>query len=563
MGLFQTTSSNFRNLLAMAALALAVPSGPALGQEVAALFAEGRSAEGAAAFQAACAAGDSLTLEALWKDIRGLATSAEVEDWDTRPSASRCAMLGDMLAERAMLAGLTVSERLAIHYERLKRARADWGLRSKRVQAGAADSLGRHPDLMFDDRGLIYLRMGEPDEVAYTIAGLDGGMGNRMEGWRYDRPERPRIFFFSPISQMGVGVEDFRLLDAPWRAVGGVHAATQLEIVDLAEIDAAGYGESPLKDLLLSFQGLDPYYATLAYRSLRGGTSLLQDLAEDRRKTMGDIKFAADSVPDAPDLDPSLRFAWERLRFFNPTATGTVLWLVAAARGGDLTVEEDTDGQNVYRVDLLAAVQTGSTVRRDSVRSVVRLPSALGDEDAVISRIPVSIGPGEHPFTLMVKDGNAEDGPVGNWTRGVATGLAPSDLPEISDIAVAADSGGTWTRDGETFLAVTPSHVTGPDGEIHLYFEVYGVSADSPYSVEIRVVPEGLAERVWEIAAGETAFRVSFASEMPASGGIGSHHLRLDLSDTPTGAYTLGIRITETETGRQSLPATTPVVRPD
>ena len=547
---------------ALAGLALALLPGHALGQEVASLFTEGETAQGAAAFQAACATGDSLTLEALWTDIRGLATPAELEEWETRPSPTRCALLENMLAERAMLAGLTVPERLGVHYQRLARARADWGLRRKRVQAGAADSLGRHPDLMFDDRGFIFLRMGEPDEVAYAIT-RSGNMGNRVEGWRYDRPEGARIFFFSPISIMGVGVEDFRLLDAPWRAVGGDHAATQLEIVDLADIEIDGYGDSPLKDLFLSFQGLDPYYATLAYRSVRGGTSLLQDLNEERQRTMADIRFAADSVPDAPDLDPSLRFAWERLRFFNPSSGGTVVWLVAAARGGDLTGEVDTEGRSVYRLDLVAAVQTGNAVSRDSVRSVVRVPRALGDEDAVISRIPASIGPGEHPFTLMAIDGNAEDGRAGNWARGVVSGLSPSDLPEISDIAVAADSGGTWTRDGETFLAVTPSHVTGPDGEIHLYFEVYGVAAASPYSVEVRVVPEALSGRIWDVAAGQAAFRVAFESEMPAAGGIGAHHLRVDLSDTAPGTYMLGIRINVAATGRQSLPTTTTVVLPD
>ena len=540
-------------------LALLAPIASAAGQDPAAGLADGFAAD----LSAECARGDSLKLEALWTDIRGLATSSELEEWEARPTSTRCAMLGDMLAERAMLAGLTVPERLAVHYQRLARARADWGLRSKRVQAGAADSIGRHPDLMFDDRGFIYLRMGEPDEVAYAIAGPDDSMGNRVEGWRYDRPEGARIFFFSPVSITGVGVEDFRLLDAPWRAVGEKYAATQLDLVDLADIEIEGYGESPLKNLLLSFQGLDPYYATLAYRSVRGGTSLLQDLNEERLRTMGDIKFASDSVPDAPDLDPVLRFAWERLRFFNPASGGTVVWLVAAARGEDLTEEVDAEGRSVYRLDLVAAVQLGNAVSRDSVRIETRLPMTLGDEDALVSRIPVSVGPGEHPFTLVVKDGNAEDGPAGNWARGVAIGLAPSDLPEISDIAVAADSGGTWTRDGETFLAASPSHVTGPDGEIHLYFEVYGVSAASPYSVEIRVVPEESADRMWEIAAGEAAFRMSFASEMPATGGIGSHHLRVDLSDTPAGAYTLGIRINETATGRQSLPTVTPVLRPD
>jgi hypothetical protein len=68
---------------------------------------------------------------------------------------------------------------------------------------------------------------------------------------------------------------------------------------------------------------------------------------------------------------------------------------------------------------------------------------------------------------------------------------------------------------------------------------------------------------MWELAPGETAFRVSFPSEMPAMGGIGPHHLRLDLSDSEAGAYTLGVRITDAEYDRMSLPTTTPVVRPD
>jgi hypothetical protein len=504
------------------------------------------------AFRTTCATGDSLALEALWIDIRGLATPTELEDWETRPVASRCEMLGDMLAERALRSGLTVDERLTVHYERLEKVHADWGLKRKRVQAGAVDSIGRHPDLMFDDRGLIYLRMGDPDEVAYAIAG--GDMGNRVEGWRYDRPGGQRIFFFSPVTQMGVGVEDFRLLDAPWRSVGGHYGATPLQIVD-------GLPREWLRDLYLSFQGLDPHYTTLAYRVESGDTSLLQDLTEERSRTLGDVQFATDSIPDAPLVGSSVRLAWERLRFFNPSTGATWVWLLVAAPAGDLTEEVDPAGQSVYRLDLTATVQIGPTVLKDSVRTVVRTPVPLGNADAVVARIPISIGPDTHPFTLVIRDGNAADGRAGNWGSGSASGLAPSDLPELSDIAVAADSGGAWTRDGEIFLALTPSHLTGPDGHIHLYFEVYGVADGAPYTVEARVVPWEQADRMWEISAGETAFRVSFASEMPRSGGIGRHHMRLDLSGSAGGAYTLGIRITETETGRQTLPATTPVVR--
>jgi len=44
-------------------------------------------------------------------------------------------------------------------------------------------------------------------------------------------------------------------------------------------------------------------------------------------------------------------------------------------------------------------------------------------------------------------------------------------------------------------------------------------------------------------------------------GGISPHHLRLDLADTPDGANVIGVRVTDADSGRQSLPVTTPLVR--
>jgi len=205
----------------------------------------------------------------------------------------------------------------------------------------------------------------------------------------------------------------------------------------------------------------------------------------------------------------------------------------------------------------------GTAVTVDSSLTEVRPNRALADDDAVVARIPVTVGPGSYPFTLVLRDGNDPERDSGNWTRGSVAGMLPSDLPEVSDLAVAADSGGIWTRDGVTFLAVSPSHITTPDGWLHLYFEVYGLRDGAPYDVEIRVVPEGDAERIWAITPGDLAYRASFASEMPGASGIGPHHLRMDLSDTPAGAYVLGVRVTDMDSGLQSLPATTPVLIQD
>ena len=540
-------------------------------------FLEGRPAEATAAFRTACATGDSLTLEALWSDLRGLATSDELADWKRRPVTHRCSLLAEMLADRALRSAMPVHERLALHYARLELARSEWRLPGPRVQAGAADSLTRHPDLELDDRGFIYLRLGKPDEVAYAIAG-ETGIGNRVEGWRYDRPEGPRIFFFAPITRLSVGIWDFRLLDAPWRALGDRFAANPLDLVNMADLALAGsggYGDLSARDvlpsnpltfgdlprLMLSFQGLDPAYATLSYRAVRGGTSLLGDLAAERAARLKDVAFAADSAPDAPDVDPRLGFAWERLRFLNPASGSTTAWMLVAVPAKDLRGLEGVDGLTSYGVDVVTAIRRAAGVEMDSARTGVESRGALGDGEAVIGRIPLSVGAGEHPFTIVVRDANTSEPAIGNWTRGTFNGLAPSGLPEVSDIAVAADSGGLWTRDGVTYLAVSPMHVTTPDGTIHVYFEVYGVPAASPYTVDVRIVPEEASDRLWQVGTEQLAFRLSFPSQMPAAGGIATHHLRLDLSDSPAGLYALGIRVAEDGTSRESLPATTPIIR--
>lgn len=139
-------------------------------------------------------------------------------------------------------------------------------------------------------------------------------------------------------------------------------------------------------------------------------------------------------------------------------------------------------------------------------------------------------------------------------------GVYGSLLPALSDIAVAPDSGGAWTRDGRIFLPITAAHATRPDGTVHLYFEVYGIRPGAGYDVELRLVEEDDADRIWRLDQDDLAFRLVFSSEMSDDGsGIGRHHLRLDFSDSREGAYLLGVQVTKPQTGERSLPVVTPI----
>jgi len=555
--------------LAVLALGTSSPTDPRRGlveaERARLLFADGRPVEGAAAFRSACATDETLALESLWTDLRGLATPAEFAAWESTSAESRCTLLRQMVAERAWRTGLRVRDRLALHYARLEWVRGEWRIPAPRLETGDDDTFGRRPDLEFDDRGLIYLRMGVPDQVGRAIAGRDSTTGTWVEGWQYDRPEGHRAFYLASQMRTATGKPDFRLLDEPWRTATGEFAGDQMDIVtDLAVKQAVGaLTLGPMEEMYRQLGGIDPYTTPGTQRTLRQTRALLDVMDVEREQTAIDIAFAVDSVPDAPQLLPTVRFGWEHLRFFDPANGNTTLWVLVAVLAGDLQPVVDANGWSTYDADVTVAARDGTGVSTDSVRTSVRLPGELNPESGLVAGVSVSAPPGVHPFTVVVRDGNAVGRPTGNWRRDSVTGLVPTGLPEISDIAVAADSGGSWSRDGDTFIAISPSHVTGPDGDIHIYFEVYGIPDGAAYTVEVRVVPEELADRTWELATGETTFGLSFPSEMPPSGGLGSHYLQIDLSDTQAGSYTIGIRITEDETGRQSLPATTPVIRPE
>jgi hypothetical protein len=150
---------------------------------------------------------------------------------------------------------------------------------------------------------------------------------------------------------------------------------------------------------------------------------------------------------------------------------------------------------------------------------------------------------------------------AGNWQRDtIVVPELPDGIPAVSDIAVATDSGGSWTRDGQTFLRVSPNHVVGPDGGVIIYFEVYNVQPGRRYQVETRVVPASVKEQLFSGKVTDVAFTLRYRSEMPVSK-IGRELLRIDLTETRPGAYLLGVRVRDVESGIVSLPVITPLAR--
>jgi hypothetical protein len=492
-------------------------------------------AEAAEAFWNACENADAATLAELWLDLRGLATPDEQDEWaELPPSPGACPWVRTFVESRAMRMAVTVAERLELHYRRLRDARARYHLKTPRLTRDLTDRLGRADSLEIDDRGLLLLRMGEADATVETFMGLN-------ETWAYFRPEGARIYHFAPVSKTGyIALGDFRMLENLAHA-SGFTMPSQL----------MGIGGGRLSHLYHSRRVLDYLFAESLFGQMdrrmraagdRFNPGLQGLLAWERERNEADARYAVQSIPGVPAVAPGVKFAYETLRFREPGGERMEVWVLASARAGDLTAVAGPPEEGGVRYHVaadLAMTGPGGYRLRSGMTDPV-LDDPLRAEDGIPLRVPIHLDPGRYPFTLALRDAGAPARTVGNWVQDTLAVPAPlQGLPEVSDIAVAADSGGDWTRDGLSHLRVDPTHVVGASGVAHIYFEVYGLRSGEAYEVEVRVVAEQEAESIFDLGPEELAFTV----------------------DTPPGAYLLAVRTTELASGISSLPAITPIYR--
>jgi hypothetical protein len=485
------------------------------------------------AFWQACASGDPDIPAELWIDLRGLATQAEQEKYAAMDGPDgACYWFRRLVEERAWRSALGTGDRLAQHYGRLAHARHRYGLRKPRFVQSRADFRGRPPGLEMDDRGLIHLRMGQPERIEYGPLGDD--QPGIAEHWAYPRPDGYWLYYFVP--DRG----DYLLVELLGPQAKPGHDFFQRYVTNLA-VDPL-----PLKRLVF----LDPEDpADAAERlSLRRAEQLIAREFQRRAIT---------ETPDAPEMLLGVDLLVETLRFLNPHRERASVWLIASARASDLRPRETADGWT-YIVNARGSLLTDDSIASFRMDRRVEVVNALPGDAGLEIRHVLDLGAGRYPLTLAVLDGNREVA-EGNWYRDTLVVPAYSaKLPVVSDLAIAADSGGTWTRDGETFLQVTPGHSPGPDGILHLYFEVYGVDPGGEYEVSVRILGEQVEELTPDDQAAEPVFRLNYRSAMPGGPSpIGSHHSRIDLRDTAPGRYRLHVHVQELATSTTSLPSTT------
>ncbi len=508
-----------------------VANGPnkSLGQlEVArTLFLLGRF-DGVAPYFEGAASDDSVTVAAYRSDLAAIAGDSIMGEFNRTSGARRAEYLKKFWSERDHIELRAEGERLREHYRRLFYARKNFQL----------TSLNRHYDIVeryrsgsrdFDDRGIIYLRHGEPSSRAsYAAPGLEPN-----ESWRYSRPDGDLIFHFMARED----VQDYKLVESLFDVLGFGNALA------LRGGLAGSEGDPMAQQLLLSREQLSPIYGRL---QAAGRISTGRYQTEERQ--VGQESIALGTTSDSYELrfPDELKVNSEVLAV-GRDSTGTQIQIVYAIAGGTLEPVMVTRGY-LYsvRVRFVATDRFGRVAAAmDTTRHFVA-PAPVPDGEHLVGRVSVTVAPGRYDYRLAIQQG--EETGILLPTDTVRVGQPTATALALSDLVLGTRNTNLfWRRTAEDTVVFNPLRTFKRKESMELYYEVEGLSAGTQYTVKVAVRKQGGGGGLIKKVFGGGSAQISLKFEERASFPVTSTSRSLKLDKLKPGNYSLEVTVEDAQ----------------
>ena len=472
-------------------------------------LAEGEPGAGRIYYEGA-ALEDSAAVAGYRADLAMVAADSELVRFDRARGPARARFLQRFWTDRDRLEMRAAGERLREHYRRLHHARRHFALTVSRRFYGPADAY-RSGGMEIDDRGVIYVRHGEPAErVRPFVFGL---MPN--ESWRFSRAEGDLLFHFSSgwDTSGGGDLYDYRLVESV--------------------LDLRGAEEAPQDQLLLSRQTLSSVYGRMLHWGRYGAAR-----SRARERGIGQASIAIGTTTDSHEL------------VFARTL-GAVADVVAVGARGSATIghlvfaiaepgtrPEGAPGGPRYtvRVRAVASDVTGRPLAGADTTVVFRPSAPLGRSQYLIGRVEIPLPAGLWNWRASLQLGDSLGVVLPRDTVRVSE---PSSTITLSDLALGVrQASAEWVpAPGDTVL-LTPFDLFREGSEVELYYELAGARPGAPYRHEIAVFrikgEPGVAERRPVVALG---------FDERAVGTLRRSHRVLQLARLKPGRYVLEVQV--------------------
>lgn len=474
---------------------------------------------------------DSATVAGYRADLAPIVSDSILREFDRQRGGGRAAFLRRFWSQRDRIELRGNGERLREHYRRLFYARKNFQLVSpnrhydivERYKSGSRD---------FDDRGVIYIRHGEPAKrAAYTAPGVEPN-----ESWRYPRPEGDLIFHFIARED----VQDYKLVESLFDVLGFSNAVR-------LQGNADGAAGNPVaEELMVSRQQLSPIYSRL-----EGAGRISSGRYQSEERKVGQQSIAIGTTTESYEL----RFGRELKVRSNVLAvgrdsTGRQIQITYAIAGSSLEPIPVTRGY-LYsvRVRFVATAPGGRVVASlDTTRHFVA-PAPVPPGEHLVGRVAVPAPPGRFQYRLAVQQG--EDAGITLPRATVMVGAGSARALSLSDLVLGSTSANlVWRRPGGDSVLFNPLSGFGREEEMELYYEVEGLRPSAPYTVELTVRRGGGGGGLFRKIFGGKSAAIQLKYQDRAKSSTTATHRSLKLDRLKPGTYLLEVAVSQ---GRNRL----------
>jgi GWxTD domain-containing protein len=475
-------------------------------------------------FRAAAASEPAIARE-IRSDLAFVADSQELAAFDALAPPARPTWLHRFWEQRDLDAIRPRGSRLREHYRRIGVARTRYRVLSYPRQY-ELNELWINRDAEYDDRGLVYIRHGEPDLTAEAVR--SGTCPNTS--WLYRRPEGNLILHF--VARQNPN--DWRMVETLANVSGENGATTRVRRA------GAAISCAPVDGLLESRAALDPIYGELAS-------------TESRRNWERELAITTRSreVSTTTDTDPlrfsaPLNLAWRAYGLLGDRpGKGRVLVLTSVPSSALRPVSEEP---LAYGFQMRLVARSGArAVELDSLRRLgVHQRPGPGEMVTFTTEVPVEAGAWVVGLALeQERDSSGET---------LRDSLVP--VPDIagrtlaiSDIVLGDEAGGRAWRapDGDFPLSSTGTYVQGEP--VPIYYEIAGGGQRGDLETEITFVRDD----------GKGRSVIRFSEQL--DGSVLRVRREVNTAKSKPGRYTLTVKL-RTPDNRRAERETSLIVTP-
>jgi len=496
---------------------------PGLGRlEVArTLFLRG-SLAGQRPYYEGAASDDSVAVVEYRGDLAVVANDSALKEFDVNQGERRVAFLRRFWGQRDRAALLADGERLREHYRRVFYARKNFQLVStnrhydivERFRSGSKD---------YDDRGVIYVRHGEPTQRAsYNAPGVP-----LNESWHYERAEGDLIFHFLARED----VQDYKLVESLFDILGFSGAIALRG--DRENTANAGLAN----ELLYSREKFSPIYSRLLVSGTAGSQKYLTE-----ERAIGRRSISVGGRSDSHELTYARRLKLETDVVVAGHDSGASLLHVSYAIPGSALHEVATAGGHLYPVRLRLSVldRTGRPVAAVDTTRHFFAREEVPPNEHLVGQLRVPVIPGHLVYRLAVEQG--DDNGVILAADTITAGDFTGQRFELSGLVLGSrDANLTWRPTPGDTVWFNPLGRYRKTGAMELYYEVYGVPGGARLRTEVHVTKQGSGGFLGLFGSRKPAIRLAFDDQ---SEGIESRFRRsVSLERLSAGRYWIEVTV--------------------